>query len=75
MAELIKMTKQMIAAGKASPASSGYKFDVFGDDLTTFTGNGPIAEQVRLAIIGSYKAQGLSEAQAIAKFNEQNPNF
>lgn len=68
------MTKQMIAAGKASPASSGYKFDVFGDD-PTFVSNGPIIEQVRLAIIGSYKAQGLSEAQAIAKFNELNQNF
>ncbi len=69
----LDMTKNGLVVGKALPAKDGYKLTP-GAAGEAFNTHDDTIVAVRLAIIGMYKAQGLSEAQAIAKFNELNPN-
>lgn len=69
--ELIKVTKQGLLTGKANPAKDGYSLTA-GEAFNT---HDDTIIAVRLAVIGAYKAAGMSEADAVAKFNELNPGF
>lgn len=73
MAELIKVTNQPqgMLTGKAMPARDGYSLTA-GEAFNT---HDDTIIAVRLAVIDMYKSEGLSEADAIAKFNKLNPNF
>lgn len=70
MADLIKATKTQQPAGKAP----GIGLDD-GPDNLGFGLSGAAAGKARDAVIGMYKAQGMSHADAVTKFNQLNPNF
>lgn len=70
MADLIKATKTQQPAGKAPGIGLDDGPDSLGFGLT-----GPVAGQVRDTIISAYRAQGMSHADAVAKFAKLNPKF